>query len=305
MKYRKARILSVIACCLFFMNFSAPRSLASHAGITEFRQAEDTLVALSDSMFNAFIPDMRRDFCEQFVKVLVRTLKMPNSYQYDFPKLRESINIISPDDKSFRIFNWVIETSEVTVRYYGAIQLNKETLQLYPLVDYSTEFGKAEEDTVLTGGKWYGALYYRILTRETSAGKVYTLLGKNSSSLISDKKVAEPLVLSDQGPVFGLPIFNVSSHTNPNKRINRFILEYRKDAVTTLNWDSELNAICFDRLVSQVNDPNRKYTFIPSGEYDGFRWERGQWNFVRDLIPIQVFKDGDAPNPIPIIKAKE
>lgn len=262
--------------------------------------AEDTLLALSDSMYHAFMIEERQQYCERFVRTLVRALKAPHSYRYDFPRLREHINIISPEDRSFRIFNWVIETSEISLRYYGAIQMNSETLKLYPLIDYAAQFGKAEEDTVLKGGQWYGALYYRIISRKVPEGVIYTLFGKNASGLLSDKKILDPLQITDSGPVFGAPIFDVSSTQIPGQRIQRFILEYRKDAIASINWDTDLNAICFDKLVSQVNDPNRKYTFVPSGEYDGFRWQGNQWTYTQDLIPIQVFKDGDAPNPKPL-----
>jgi hypothetical protein len=71
-----------------------------------------------------------------------------------------------------------------------------------------------------------------------------------------------------------------------------------------MNWDAELNAIFFDKLVSQVNDPNRKYTFVPTGQYDGFRWGNDQWNYVEDLIPVDPLKDGQAPSPNPV-KGKE
>jgi hypothetical protein len=52
----------------------------------------------------------------------------------------------------------------------------------------------------------------------------------------------------------------------------------------------------FDRLASQVNDPARKYTYIPTGQYDGFRWDGAQWSYVQDLIPPLILKDGEAPD---------
>lgn len=305
MNYRTCGLLTCCIVLLFF--FTATRMSAqalSAADRTQLEAVEDSLIALSDSMHHAFIPDMRHGYCERFARQLVRALKVPNSYQYPFSRLQETINIIAPEDNRFRIFNWVIETSEVNVRYFGAIQMKAEELTLFPLVDYSGQFGKAAEDTVLTGGKWFGALYYRIMVREWNGEKFYTLFGKNSTSLISDKKVLDPLFFTEEGILFGAPVFNVSSTQFPNRRINRFIMEYKKDVSASLNWDADLNAICFDRLVSQVNDENRKYTFVPSGEYDGFRWIKGQWDYVQDLIPIQTFKDGDAPAPRPI-KSKE
>ncbi len=266
--------------------------------------AEDTLVLLADSMYNAYIPDDRAVYNEKFIKNLVRALKVKDSYSYPFTRLQEKINIIGPDDKSFRIFNWSIAPTDLTRRYYGAIQMAGEDLKLYPLVDYSANLGKGMEDSVLRNGKWFGALYYRIIPHEVDGETVYTLLGLNASSAISNKKVMDPMTITPKGPVFGAPIFNVHSQAIPGARINRFVIEYKKQVQASMNWDPEMNAVVFDKLVSDVNDPNRKYTYVPSGEYDGFRWDNDHWAYLRNLIPIDMRKDGEAPAPSPV-KGKE
>jgi hypothetical protein len=260
---------------------------------------EDSLVAATDSIYVAPIIDDRAEYNVTFVKMLVRALKTPNSFDYPFTKLQDKINIMTSPDKKFRFFNWMVMTSDVTVKYYCAIQMPGEQLKLYGLEDISASVGKSMEDTVLTGGKWIGALYYNILPQDVDGQIVYTLLGINASNNVSKKKFMEPLTFNAQGPVFGAPIFNIRSKANPSARINRYVMEYKKEVQASLNWDKEKNMIYMDRLVSQVNDPNRKYTYVPSGEYDGFRWENGTWNLVQDLIPIDALKDGQAPVPVP------
>jgi hypothetical protein len=283
-------------------------SIVSHKAYAQDLQQqleliEDSLLVTADSMYNAYIPDERPIYNEHFVKQLVRALKIRGSYNYAFEKLGQKINILPSPDNSFRIFNWLIAPTEVTRRYYGAIQMEGYDLKLYPLIDYTEKLGKGAEDSVLRGGKWYGALYYRIMAHEVDGRKVYTLFGLNAASAISNKKILDPLIITPAGPVFGAPIFNVRSQ-NTNERINRFIIEYKKSVQASMNWDQEMNAIYFDKLVSEVNDPNRKYTYVPSGEYDGFRWQDGFWNYVQNLIPIDNRKDGEAPAPSPI-KPKE
>lgn len=263
----------------------------------KMRASEDSLLVMADSMFNAFIPDYRIGYCEKFVKQLVRALKTPGSYDYPFDSLRKVVNIISPEDKSFRIFNWVIAFTDVNTRYYGAIQMAEQDLKLYPLFDYTAELGKGMEDSVLRNGKWFGALYYNIITREVDDTKYYTLFGKHLG-LTSTQKVLDPMYFSDKGIVFGAPLFQ--GVPGNNRPINRFIIEYKKGVSASMNWDDELHMIFFDRLVSQINDPNRKYTFVPSGQYDGFKWDRDHWSFTEDLIPVQTFKDGEAPAPKPL-----
>lgn len=291
-------LLCAVSCSLSVCSKAQTRISAE--AMSAMQQMEDSLILVADSMYSAFIPDERPIYCEKFVKQLVRALKNTNSFEYPFTKLAGKINIIAPEDKSFRIFNWLLLPAENQVRYYGAIQMPGESLRLYPLVDYTKELGKSAEDSILRNSKWYGALYYKILATEVNGERVYTLFGLNASSPISNRKVLDPLRLTDKGPVFGAQIFNVSSMNNTNQRINRYVMEYKKEVQASMNWDEEQKIIYFDRLVSQINDPNRKYTFVPSGQYDGFRWDKGQWNYIQDLIPIQNFKDGEAPAPKPL-----
>lgn len=266
----------------------------------KFQIMEDSLVTTADSMYNAFIPDTRVAYSERFARQLVRTLKISNSYLYPFDKLKDVINILSPDDHAFRIFNWEIVPSQVFKVYFGAVQLPQEKLKLYGLRDYSEHMGHGIEDSILTGGKWYGALYYRIIPVVVGGKKIYNMFGLNASDPRSNKKVIDPLTVDDKGITFGAPIFGIASENFRGQRINRFILEYKKEVRVSLNWDNERQLIVFDRLVSQVNDPHRKYTYVPSGEYDGLRWENDMWNFIRDLIPVQVLKDGQRPDMDPV-----
>jgi len=263
--------------------------------LEKFQIMEDSMLLTADSMYEAFLPDTHIGYSERFVRQLVRTLKIPNSYLYPFDKLKDKINIIYADDKSFRIFNWEIVPSQVMKRYYGAIQLPQEKLKLIPLYDYTEEMGKGAEDSILTGGKWFGAIIYRILSNEVQGRKVYTLFGLNTSSPISNKKCLDPMMFTGNGVTFGAPIFGVASENFPRQRINRFILEYKKDVQVGMNWNEEKQVIIFDKLVSQMNDPHRKYTFVPSGQYDGFRWGNETWNYVQDLIPVTILQDGQEP----------
>jgi len=293
---KKLSLVLVFAFSLIFSYRSQAQEQIAPSDLKELTALENDLVLATDSMYYAPIPDTRSDYCAQFVKLLVRTLKIPNSYYYPFTKLGEKINIIAPDDKSFRVFNWNIAPTELTRRYFGAIQMPTEQLKLFPLLDYSNELAKTATDSVLTSDKWFGCLYYNILTTEVNGEKVYTMFGLNAESSVSTKKILDPMVLTPAGPVFGKPIFRVPPEFSRTGVLNRFVIEYKRGVQASMNFDKDMNAIFFDRLISEVNDPNRKYTYVPSGQYDGFRWDVDHWAYVEDLIPVEIRKDGDVPN---------
>jgi hypothetical protein len=276
-----------------------PPSPISQQDIEKFRIMEDSLLVTADSMYNAFIPDARIGYSERLVRQLVRTLRIPNSYLYRFDTLGKLLNIIYSDDNAFRIFNWGVEPNNISKRYYGAIQLPGEKLRLIGLNDYAEQMEKGAEDSILTGGKWFGGLYYRIIPRSVNGKTVYTLFGLNSGNPLMNRKFLDALTFDGKGVTFGAPIFGVVSMNFPQQRVNRFILEYKKSVQASMNWDSERKMIVFDKLMSEVNDPHRKYTYVPSGQYDGFDWENETWTYIRDLIPIQVLKDGEAPTESP------
>lgn len=290
--------MKIISPVLFaFFSLAAVADVRAQSGgdaasLATFRRYEDSLMLTADSMYSAAMPETKQIYARTFIRQLKAALTLPSSYTYGFDSLAKVVNILPSPDGAFRIFNWAIAPTELTRRYYGAIQLPGEDLKLHGLVDYSAELGKGVEDTVLTNGRWYGALYYRIMPNPSSG--TYTLFGLNSASPLSNKKVLDVLTLTPEGLRFGAPVFGIRSQATRG-RISRFILEYKKEVQASMNWDDRLNAIYFDRLMSPSGDEGRKYTFVPSGQYDGFKWNNGEWVLVKDIVPVMNLKDGDLP----------
>ena len=54
--------------------------------------------------------------------------------------------------------------------------------------------------------------------------------------------------------------------------------------------------ILFDHLVSETNEPGKRYTLIPDGDYEGFKWTNGQWLHIDKVFDFKL-KDGEAPIP--------
>lgn len=274
-----------------------------HAGnlskeeLTVLAEIEDSLAVLADSMANAPVLDDRIDFCIRFTKNLRTALDMPNTYQYPFKKLEGKVHILYADDKRFRIINWLIKPSENVRRYYGVIQMNSEQPLYFPLKDFSDKIDDNQiPNTVLNSEQWYGCEYYRMMPQTINNQKTYLLFGFNSNGAMSNKKLIDVLWFENDVPVFGMPIFNVpDSRGRQLITEHRFVLEYKKSAQIFLNYDADKKMIVYNRISSEVGDPNRKSTFIPTGQMDGLKWENGRLNYVKEAIPILILKDGEAP----------
>jgi hypothetical protein len=52
--------------------------------------------------------------------------------------------------------------------------------------------------------------------------------------------------------------------------------------------------IVFDHLVSESDEPEHPYTYIPDGSYEAFKWTDNHWEHISKL-PTQSLGNGNAP----------
>ena len=108
----------------------------------------------------------------EFAQLLIETLKRPESFTYPFDSLK-SISILSPADKSFRLFTWHIVDKNFNEfygkqqhYYFGLVQRKYESAGspteyvVIPLVEL-TEIPRDIENRILDNNNWLGGLYYK------------------------------------------------------------------------------------------------------------------------------------------------
>ncbi len=261
----------------------------------EFQGREDALKQFAAQIVYAENPSDRFRSDSQFVRLLVRTLRMKNSFYYPFDSLETISRLYSPDS-AFRIFTWQLKKDEYFYMQEGAIQMNMPdgSLKLFPLFDASM-FTAKPLDSVRTRRNWIGAIYYKMVLKTYNGKKYYTLLGFDDYSLSSNKKWMEVLTFNDQGePVFGGPYITFQQDSTRKKPQYRFNIEYKKEAATKFNYDPEMDMILFDHLIPEGDEPGRKDTYVPDGDFEGFKWQDGRWVHV-DKVFNTTLKDGDFP----------
>ena len=77
------------------------------------------------------------------------------------------------------------------------------------------------------------------------------------------------------------------------------ILEYKKNAGPRLAYDADQDMIIYEHLISESGEPQKKYTYIPDGDYEGLKWKDGKWVHIEKVF-TQKLKEGEAPMPNPI-----
>ena len=272
------------------------------ADMKVLQQKEDSLKTYAWKITQGINADNRFNADSMFTRVLVRALRTKNSFHYPFDSL-QTVSVLYAPDSAFRIFTWQLVINENIIRQHGAIQMktNDGSLKLFPLIDKSdvtTNVG----DTIGNHYGWIGAVYYKIILKKADNRSYYTLLGFDENNIRSSRKIIEVLHFNNGEPLFGGNYFSSENEGGFPKWQSRYILEYKKEAGPRLNYDKELDMIIVEHLVSESNEPNKKWTLIGDGDYEGFVWKGNKWMHIDKVFNV-VTPDGQAPLPNPLRNA--
>ncbi|MGO4290369.1 hypothetical protein [Chitinophaga sp. RAB17] len=274
------------------------------AALKQLKHDQDTLQVLSMDIFNGKGDDGRERAKDAFIPMLVRALKTKYSFRFPFDSLK-TISIQYPQDSTFRIFTWALERENGFYRHFGAIQMNTADgqLKLFPLFDASDYI--TNTDTIADNKSWYGCLYYAVIHRHYFNQEFYTLFGWDANNPRSQKKIVEMLTFKNGAPVFGGPFFSFAEDSTPKPTRNRFIIEYKKESTATLNYNKELDMIVYDHLISETNEPAKKFTYVSDMDYEGFKWQAGKWMHVNKIFHDAIPMGKGAPTPQPLDQKKK
>jgi hypothetical protein len=262
----------------------------------KLQHKEDTLKEYARYMITDEEPADRMISDSIFVRTLVRALQIKNSFYYPFDSIQGVSRLYAPDS-TFRIFTWNMQFDDYYCRQKGAIQLRTKdgSLKLIPLRDVS-EFTDNAKDSVRTKSNWIGAIYYNIIKTQHNNKNYYTLFGIDFNTPMSTKKWVEVMHFDERNePVFGGQFFSFAQDTIPKPTAYRYGLEYKKDARVLLNYVKDLNLILVDHLISETDQQDLPWTFVPDGDNEAFKWENGKWVHVDKAFDYKVDMRGIDP----------
>jgi len=257
---------------------------------------EDSLQTFAYKIIQGINASDRFNADSLFTRTFVRALSTKNSFYYPFDSLISISRIYAPDS-SFRIFTWQMVINENIIRQHGAIQLRTAdgSLKLFPLIDKSDVIQNTGDTTGDNYG-WVGAIYYNIVLTTFQGKKYYTLLGFDENNIRSNKKVIEVLHFENDKPVFGGRYFSIPSGSLIAKSPARYIMEYKKESSAKLNYDEGMGLIIAEHLISETKEPQKKWTYVSDGDFEGFKWVNGKWVFI-DNVRNYTTRDPNLPLP--------
>ena len=258
----------------------------------KFDLYSDTLRTICKKLYSSKSDNDKKKYNRILLHTFELALNEPGSFEYGFDSLNDIARLLSPD-KEFRIINWNVPYEDGTQEYFGFIQKKyipvkkngnggkerSEIVQLYPLIDKSFEI-KNPENTISDNKKWYGMLYYKIITKKTKSKIYYTLLAWDGNDKFTVKKIIDVLTFDNNGvPHFGADIFVMEK-----KYPKRIIFEYAANCSMSLKYNSKKDSIVFDHLAPSQPQLQGQYQYYCTDmSYDGFGFKHGKWNYGIDV----------------------
>lgn len=257
---------------------------------------------------------------ENFRRILIHDLSLPESIHYCFDTLK-FLSVQKPEKGDFKIFTWSLLLERGKCESQGIILKYSSSTRRFKVVElsdvkYSIE---APEKETLKNGKWYGALYYKIITNKYKGETFYTLLGWDGLNEMTQVKLIDILYFDSKDmPVFGKLVFRGMGKT-AQKRV---LFRYSDESVMALNYEKQgytikntkvktakvpkkpnnteaikadkkvvkekrlvVSMIAFNRLMPLRDDLAGMYQFYSPelNIVDGFLFSEGKWVFIKDV----------------------
>lgn len=257
---------------------------------------EDTLLLQRERHLLVLLTDLRSASKDSekdvknilFKEYLLETIKMKNAIDYPFSKLTSMGSILS-EDKKLRMFNWNIEQEDQTQKYYCYIlryDNKKKEYLVSELVDNSFMIS-ARPDGILDGKDWYGALYYKIIPISKGNKEMYTLLGLDMNTTMSNIKMIDVLTFTGNTPKLGSPIFK-----NKTETLKRVFFEHSEKAYMSLRYEANYNRIIFDHLSPESPSMTGYYSYyVPDFIYDAYVFVKDKWVLQEDVVGVNGKED--------------
>jgi hypothetical protein len=295
------------------MLFAQKQSPLTFGTRSQLVSIEKKMQRVSERMIFDTSQEIRQKSVYEYIKLLKEALKVDGSFYFNFDSI-QYMSRVAPEDSTYRILTFQLTLNNRTVRHYGCIQLNKKGSRIIPLLDYSDTFPLVPQYT-LSNKNWFGAVYYKILTKKVKNKNVYFLFGYDQNDVFSSRKLIDPMwIEGDTIARFGMPIFEKTTKVKDlltdeiktkNEMLYRYKIEFASQASVMLRYDEEKKMIMHDHVASKnPKHEDLAFTKIPEGSYEGLKWEKEHWIWV-PYVSIGEKETNTPIQPVPYNEKKQ
>lgn len=245
-------------------------------------KAEDRLLVKLETLRNATTDEEKATANEDFKSDLAAVLEHEEAFNHPF-SLLTSVGFIDSKDKLVRIVNWNVEQSDKSQRYFGFVQHYDKRKKNLNVTELKHDvWGLKQPKDVIEADKWYGALYYQIIPVKKGSRTIYTVLGWDGNTTLSNIKLVDAMYVSGRSVKFGYPIFKIGKETQ-----KRLYYEHSEKVTMTLRYEANRDRIMMDHLSPEAPTMKGYYSFyVPDLSYDALEFEDKKWVLKEDVIGV-------------------
>lgn len=264
-------------------------SLSVYAQDYDITQAENRLAKKLEALRDATTDQEKQTANEAFKSDLAAVLENKESFEHPFSMLT-TVGFIDSKDQMVRIVNWNVEQADKSQRYYGFVQhFDKRKKELSVTELKEDVFGIKQPEDVLDAANWYGALYYKIIPVQKGSRTMYTLLGWDGNTTMSNIKLVDAMYINGSSVKFGSPIFKIGKETK-----KRVFYEHSEKVTMMLRYEEDRKRIMMDHLSPESPTMKGYYSFyVPDLSYDAFVFEDKKWVLKEDVIGVSPPSDDE------------
>jgi hypothetical protein len=233
----------------------------------------------------------RLEVNKRFKAHLHEALYHPQSFAFAFDSLKKYKMLLLSDDNLLRIITWNIPKDDRTQIYFGYVQHYnelKKTWDVFELKDKSGEL-RNPETLKLTEDNWYGAYYYKVITKKHKKKPTYTVLGWDGNTRLTQKKIIDFIHFNAQGQIFfGDDVFEVEKEINKSKTLmvwqKRVVFEFKQGIAMIVRYDESLNKIIYDHLSpEEITQKNMFQFYGPDLSFSAYVFKKGKWHYISNV----------------------
>lgn len=264
---------------LLFFSFFLTSNSAKSQQSDELPVYEIKISELFDTLRKSNDDAIRMKINQGILSLFDEILPLDSSFYYPFDSLQNMGKIYS-SDSLVRVYSWNLPLSNGTHKYFVYFQhLKRKSGKVQLIFLTNKSITPPDSIQVYKQENWYGALYYKILRNKCETRVSYTVLGFRFNDYLTNSKIIDEIVFTDNSIEFGLPVFRSGNKVN-----TRVVFEYSARVAMMMRYDKDHKMIVFDHLSPTEPQYKGKYQFYgPDSSYDGYRNASCYWDLEEDL----------------------
>ena len=258
-------------------------SITSFGQTMDLSVMEDELVILLDDLRKADGNQAKISANILFKEKLSKVIEQKEALTYPFSKLN-TVGVIDSPDKLIRIINWNVEKEDFSHTYNCfVLHFDKRKKKYFSTELIDNSFGMPSHPTeIISSSNWYGALYYKIIPVQKGSKTLYTVLGWDHNSSMSQVKLIDVIYFTGKTLKLGAPIFKEGKVSK-----KRVFFEHSKKTSMSLKYESDRERIIFDHLSPESPSMKKFRSFyVPDMSYDAYILEANKWILKEDVIGV-------------------